>query len=258
MASVGKGYAQASTFLTGTRPNKPRVALHFSCDAALAFEAQPLADRFQYEDIYMQRGQRKGELPEIYFRPLAEAQYPVDVIDPSRPLEGYSVVISPFLISLEESAVRERLKTWIQEGGTWVVGPMSDIRTIDGAKYREAPFSVIEEWTRAYCRWQIIGNVDEPIFDVNWKDGTRSGGRIWYDVFEAPEDAEVLGTYANDRLKSRTAAFSVPFGKGRIVVLGTVPTAEAFFSLMQPILAGQGIGPVVLATQNVLAVPRGA
>ena len=256
VASVGKGFAKASAFLTGTRPIQPRIALHFSCDAALAFEAQPLADRFQYEDFYMQRGPRKGELPEVYFRPLAEAQHLVDVIDPSRSLEGYSIVISPFLISLEECGVGERLKAWIERGGTWVVGPMSDIRTMDGTKYRDHPFGVIEEWTRAYCRWQIIGNVEEPIFDVNWKDGTRSGGRIWYDVFDAPEDAEILGTYANDRLESKTAAFSVAYGKGKIVLLGTVPTAAAFLSLLNPLIAEQGIAPVIAASQNVLVAPR--
>jgi beta-galactosidase len=256
VAAVGKGYSAAAEFLAGTRASHARIALHFSCDAALTYEAQPLVDKFQYEDFYMQRGKGKGELPETFFQPLVEAHYAVDVIDPFLPLEDYSVVISPFLISLETSGVQERLEKWIKAGGVWVAGPMTDIRTIHGTKFIESPFGVLEKWTRAFCRWQVIGNVEEAIFDVNWKDGKKSGGRIWYDVFDAPEDAEILGTYANDRLESRTAAFSIAYGKGKIILLGTVPTPEAFFSLLEPFLVEQGIVPVIKGSRNVLAVPR--
>ena len=71
-----------------------------------------------------------------------------------------------------------------------------------------------------------------------------------------PENAEVLGTYANDRLKGKVAAFSVPFGKGRIVVLGTVPTPQAVLSLIQSLLAPAQIAPAAKASANLLCVER--
>lgn len=251
VAEVGAGLARTAEFLNQTRPANPKVALHFSCDAALTFEAQRLIDGFQYEDFYRQLGKGRGELVETFYEPLVKAQYAVEVIDPSRPLDDYRVVISPFLLSLDESGVRDRLKAWIQAGGTWVVGPMTDIRTRHGTKYTQSPFGVLEEWTGARCRWQIPGNIDEALFQVRWRDGSETGARIWYDVFDAPAGAEVLGVYTNDRLKDRTAAFSVPFGKGKIVVLGTVPTAASVLALLQPHLETW-----IEASDNLLVVKR--
>ena len=256
VAAVGRGFSKASEFLAGSRPVKPRIALHFSCDTALTYEAQRLVDRFQYEDFYSQAGPGRGELHDSFFSPLAEAQYGIDVIDPAIALDGYEVVISPMLLSLDQSGLRERLRIWIENGGTWIAGPMTDIRTKDGTKYIDHPFGSLEEWTGAFCKWQILGNVEEALFDVSWSNGTQNGGRIWYDAFDVPENAEVLGTYANDRLKGKVAAFSVPFGKGRIVVLGTVPTPQAVLSLIQSLLAPAQIAPAAKASANLLCVER--
>jgi beta-galactosidase GanA len=256
VVAVGQGFSRVSEFLNTTRPVKPKIALHFSCDTALTYEAQPLIDRFQYEDFYFQRGPCRGELYDSFFIPLSEEQYAVDVIDPSIALDGYEVIITPMLLSLDQSGLRERLKTWIENGGTWVAGPMTDIRTADGTKYTNSPFGSLEEWTGAFCKWQIIGNMDDALFDVQWADGTQSGGRIWYDAFEAPENAEVLGLYANARLAGKVAAFSVPFGKGKIVVLGTVPTREGLRSLLASPLAAAKISPLVEASENILFMAR--
>jgi beta-galactosidase GanA len=256
VAAVGSGFHKASEFLSASRPNKARIALHFSCDTALTYESQRLVDRFQYEDFYSQSGPGRGEIHESFFSPLAEAQYGLDVIDPSIALDSYEVVISPMLLSLDQSGLRERIKIWIENGGTWIAGPMTDIRTKDGTKYIDRPFGSLEAWTGAYCKWQILGNVEEALFDVSWSDGTRNGGRIWYDAFDVPENAEVLGTYATDRLRGKVAAFSVPFGKGKIVVLGTVPTPQAVLSIIQPLLASAQIYPAVEASANLLCVER--
>ena len=43
------------------------------------------------------------------------------------------------------------MKSWIEAGGTWVVGPMTDNRTIEGTKFTHAPFGSLEEWGGIYC-----------------------------------------------------------------------------------------------------------
>lgn len=257
VCSVGTGFKLASDFIAQTSPEQPRVGLHFSCDTAIVYEAQPLVDKVQYDDFYHQRGIGNGELVAQYYRPLVEAQYGVRVMDPSLSLEGLDVLISPMLLNLDDGGLRNRLKTWIKNGGTWVVGPMSDIRCPHGTKYTHSPFGVLEEWTGAHCRWQIIGHTQSALFQVNWSNGRQSDGRLWYDVFEVNQpEAEILGVYANGRVEGQVAAFAVPFGQGKIVVLGTIPAENAFLSILEPFLVKSGIKPSIQANGNLLVVNR--
>ena len=36
------------------------------------------------------------------------------------------------LEALDEEGLRKRLRAWIKAGGTWIVGPLADVRTMDG------------------------------------------------------------------------------------------------------------------------------
>ena len=66
-------------------------------------------------------------LIERFHRPLRG--HNVDVIETAHALDGYKVVISPFLFTSDEHELPARIEAWVKEGGTWIVGPMSDIMT---------------------------------------------------------------------------------------------------------------------------------
>ncbi len=240
---VAKGFKAAADFLAETRPAPPRLAVHVSTLAWAQFRYQPMANEFNYIDYIQQR----------VCRPLMDVHLRADFIDPAASLADYKVVFSPFLPALDESGLRERMLAWIKSGGTWIVGPMSDVRTLEGTKPPNAPFESLEDWAGVYCAYELPG--DPRQFAIRWSDGRTSHGTLWYAGFEA-RDANVLATYTDGPLEGLAAVTETAVGSGRIIVLGSLPTVEDLKILLLRTAARVGVFPTVEASPNVLVVPR--
>lgn len=240
---ISRGFKESAEFLNGTRPTPPGFAMHLSTLAWTLFRFQPMVRGFDYLECMKNRA----------FRPLMDIHLRADIIDPSTSLEAYRVVFSPFLPALDESGLRERLLRWIENGGTWIAGPFTDVRTLEGAKPTHAPFVGIEEWARVYCKYEIPG--DPRDFEMSWDDGHTSLGSLWYSGFET-KAATVRATYTEGPLKGLAAVTETSVGQGRIVLLGTALLPQDLQRLMLHYAAEQEIGPVIEASPNVLVVPR--
>lgn len=239
---VSRGFEVSSEFLSNTEVVKPKLALHFSCFEWHLLGAQPMVRDFRYIDQLIDR----------YYVPMTERQLRVDVIDPSASLDDYDVVVSPFVAALDESGLRERLKKWIEDGGTWIAGPLTDIRTMDCTKFTHSPFGSLEEWTGVYCKYQIPG--DPRDFAMRYSDGTEALGKIWYDGF-VQNGAEVLATYTEGPLSGLAAIVRKRMGKGQIILLGTVPDPDHLVGIISEAGSSE-LGPYFEASSNVLVVPR--
>ena len=240
---IAAGFRASAEFINETRCVNSGLAVHFSSLAWLMFEFQPLVNDFRYGE----------KLIESFYRSLMEASLRADVIYPAASLDSYRVVCSPFLPTLDEAGLRERIEAWIKAGGTWIVGPLSDNRTINATKFTHAPFGSLEQWTGAYCKYQIPG--DPRDFALRWSDGIESAGSIWYDGLEA-RGAEALATYTEGPLKGLAAALRRKVGKGQIILLGTMPGREHLKKLLLSVCSQAGIEPAAQASPNLLVVPR--
>jgi beta-galactosidase GanA len=240
---VGAGFRAAAKFLNGTRPSPPGLALHVSTLAWAQMRFQPMANGFDYTEYMLSRA----------YRPLMDAHLRADLIDPAASLDEYRLLFSPFLPALDESGLRERLRRWIEAGGTWVAGPLTDVRTLEGAKPRHAPFECLEEWTGVYCKYKLPG--DPRDFALQWADGTMSHGSLWYAGFETAGTTP-LAMYTEEPLAGLAAATETRLGRGRIILLGTLPRPEDLQRLMLRLAGECGLAPSVTASSNVLAVPR--
>ncbi|MBX7254860.1 MAG: beta-galactosidase [Candidatus Hydrogenedentes bacterium] len=240
---VAKGFEAAGDFLSQTVPAPTGLAVHVSTVAWAQFRHQPMANGFDYLDCLLNR----------VCRPLMDVHLRVDFIDPADSLTDYRVVYSPFLPALDESRLRERLWTWIEAGGTWVVGPLSDTRTLEATKPAGAPFASLEEWADIYCAYEVPG--DPRDFAFRWNDGTASHGSLWYSGFET-EKAKVLASYLDGPLKGMAAITETRVGIGRIIVLGTLLNSQDMRALMLRVCGEAEIVPAADASPNVLVVPR--
>ena len=273
---VAAGFERSRAFLTGTRCTPSGLALHFSGEAWNTFLAQPMTPRLAPS------GARR-DLPYVHalldsaYRPLVEAQFRPDVIDPSADLAPYRLLHSPLLPCLEEGDLATRLVPWLEQGGIWIAGPLTDVRNADGAKYVHAPFGHLEELAGVRCPCQVPGHPRD--FAVRWWGGAecsrtggfratarehtdapgapeQSAGGYWYDGFECQEGTERLGEYTEGPLAGLAAAVWRPLGKGGIVLLGTWPAPAALLQLMRWAGSKVGVGPVAEADGNLLVVPR--
>ena len=75
--------------------------------------------------------------------PLAERLRP-------HTLDEYEVIVSPFLACADENGFKERITEWVKQGGTWIVGPMSDIMDGNVNRYTHAPYGFLEELAGVY------------------------------------------------------------------------------------------------------------
>lgn len=237
------GFEKAADFLNDTTPTKSGLAIHYSHKCSWISEWQPLINGFHYT----------GAILERVYRPLIQAQFRPDVILPPADLGGYRMVFSPFMLSLEEAGLPDRLKAWIEAGGTWVVGPMSDVRNADAAKYTHAPFGVLEDWAGVRCVYEIPGEPRD--FGIRWSDGRESQGSVQYDSFELNDGTEALAAYTEGPMAGLAAAARRQMGRGEIIVLGTMPRPDDLQALFRTLEQQAGIVRED-HTENLVVVPR--
>ena len=171
--------------------------------------------------------------------------YNVDLIDTPHPLDGYQVVFSPFLTTIDED-LQEKAEAFVRAGGTWIIGPMSGILTEDTSKYTDSPCPFVERFAGVYTKYQKP--IANSVWHAAWQDGSPLGISICYDAFEAT-DSTPLATYHGDEFDGFAAITERRIGAGRVILLGTLPDALAIRRLT-------GLSPIAEASENIDLIER--
>lgn len=233
VARAGADFEKCADFLLGSKICS-KIAIHYSSSAVNAFDAAPLLKNFNY---------RETLLDKFY---EAFRHYNVDVIDTPHSLDGYDVVISPFLATADENGLKERIVEWVKAGGTWIVGPMSDIMTEYASKYTGAPYSFLEELVGVYTKYQKP--VANDVFKAKDESGKAFPVSVCYDAYEL-RGAESLANYSEGEFCGLCAAAQRKVGKGKVILLGSVPSHEWLRAMT-------GMKPVAKASHNLLVTER--
>ncbi len=233
VARASEELQRAAEFLQGSFVRSD-IALHYSNTAAVNFENAPILKNFDY----------RAEVADGVH--AAFRHYNVDVIDTPHALEGYKVLLSPFLTTADENGLKERVIAWVKEGGTWIVGPMTDVMDANASKYTHAPYSFLEELAGVYVKYQKP--VANDVFTAEWEDGTPFGAAKTYDAFEAQEGTEVLARYRGE-FEGLAAATCRRVGKGKVILLGTLPSPQSLRRLA-------GLAPVLEGSENLVLTRR--
>ncbi|MBO5040830.1 MAG: beta-galactosidase [Clostridia bacterium] len=157
-----------------------------------------------------------------FYKYLLTAGIHTDVIDAKEDLDKYKLVFTPSALTLEEHDFGKRIEEWVKNGGVWVTGPMSDIRTAIGTKYKTSPYGYLEDITGE--RLTYITPDDRGTITLENEVGNEVHGRGIYELFEL-KDAESLLTVkkGNAPLIGKSVSFVKKIGKGYVVMLGTMP-----------------------------------
>ena len=176
-----------------------------------------------------------------YFR-----HYNIDVIETDKDLSEYEVIVSPFLPNAARDGFEKRIVEWINNGGTWIVGPYTDIMTECASKYTEKPYSFIEDLAGVYTKYQLP-ITDEKI-KAKWNDGEEIQISLGTDAYEIV-DAESLATYESDDLENLTAIARRKVGKGQVIIVGTAIDQKSMLKLVDK-------KPICEASSNIDLVER--
>lgn len=226
-------FEKVNSFLTKSKVVS-KIALHYSSTAVNHFISAPMLEGFDY----------RAALVEKYHAAFRDTN--IDVIDTQHSLDGYEVILSPFLATVDENGLKERILDWVKAGGTWIVGPMSDIFDENTAKYVHSPYSFVEELAGVYVKYQKP--VKNDVFKAKFADGSDCPVSVCYDAYEC-KDCTSLASYDGGEFGGLSVVTEKAVGKGKVVLVGSVLSKEAIRRLA-------GVAPIAPASENIVLVAR--
>ena len=173
------------------------------------------------QDVSAGLKSEQGLADEFHKAILACGIHP-DVIDAKEELSGYKLIFTPTAFTLEEHDFPRRIADWVKNGGVWVTGPMTDIRTNIGTKYKNSPYGCLETITEETLAYILPD--DNGLLTLENGDGEEVRGSLNYELFEAGDYAPLLTVKSgHSALVGKSVSFVKQVGKGFVVVLGTMP-----------------------------------
>ncbi len=252
---ISKMLDKLAPMVRSTRPKQSEIAISFGympyvMDKYASFETASL--KYDYSKDIVKR---------IYL-PLTNEHFRPDVIAPNHDLSPYKLLITHRHLTLDEDGFLDRIIPWIENGGTWVVGPYCDMFTSHLAKYKNAPFGHLEDWakvTRAYYipapSDTVPGMTDGPLPEVTFADGKTAHTvfNLASDAIVAGEGVQTIATYTggSEYLVGYSAITETKVGKGRIILMGTQLEPNAYRTFIKNIAEECGILPIAEATDTV-------
>lgn len=233
---VAREYERAADFLQKTHICT-QAALMVSSENDYLMKQQPVVwedGAHDWETAYTKRLYR-------FYEPLTQSGLRCDVIPPSKDLSRYRLLFTPFMLTMELGDVVSRVEQWVRDGGTWVAGPMCDIRNAIGAHYIDRETGDLERLTGAMLVYQVPDTYDH--IPCAWADGAPLATDTWLQLYDVPKNAEILakaiGGYS--ALAQKALMFVTKLGKGHIVTLGTIPSAQDMEKLLPQLLQMSGV-----------------
>ncbi|HHT92884.1 MAG TPA: beta-galactosidase [Clostridia bacterium] len=230
---IASSLRKLEDMINNTYPKRSEIAMHISHHAWTLYMFQPMVNGFDYYNAFT------GDV----FKPLMESQLRSSVISEGMDLSKYKVVITSFVPHIERKELNKRILEWVKEGGTWIAGPMTDIRTYVANKYMAKPFGMLEDVTGTRLAFTLPGGrkytaVSDSGEVLEFKENANS-----FDAYEADESTKVLYKYREGYLKDYAAITETKVGKGRIILLGSMPAPESFAGFIKAIAQEEGINP---------------
>lgn len=227
MAAVEAARRQIEPLIASTQLRPAEIALTYSDRARAMWQTEPLgfgAKRVNAID-YISR-------MEDWHDAIRHAGYPRDLCPESAPLDGYKVLITSFAPHLTDD-FRARALTWVRNGGTWIIGPMTHWRTVEHTVPTDAALGDLEAQ---------VGIAVESIYAL-WDTGTE--GEAWgervplglWGTFFRTNGAERLGQLVAGRSNGQSFLSDHRVGRGRIVFLGAWPEGEKGAAWLQGLVS---------------------
>lgn len=256
--TLAKQIDQNADFINGTKPVESGLAVLMSGNSELTFGLQNLYRKEDNKPFTYNGGD--GFIPKIVM-PLIKERLNPAMINELGDFENKKVVFTPFLLSLENNDLQERLLEFVKNGGTWIAGPLTDIRTSEGAKYRDAATGILENAADITIDFTLPayrnGGVGVKNIGLNINGAEVTAEQLCFDAIKPGEKARTVAVYTNeDYLDGYSAITETPYGKGKIVVLGCLPSKAVMTGLVRSYCAEKNIVPFVSASDNVGVIPR--
>ncbi|WP_020529969.1 beta-galactosidase [Flexithrix dorotheae] len=197
-----------------------------------------------------------------FYRPISDAYIHRDVINWYSDISQYKLIFLPLSPIIPEAG-KEKLKKWVEQGGTLVLGPMSGYRNQYFGANTDFALGNLEPWMgiNVATRLPIDKFADESDINLKVKLNQSYGvepenAALWSEALTSKK-GEVLATYLNGMHDGKNAIIENKVGKGKVVLIGSFPGKSAMKALVLDLAKDQNISPLGEGDPDVLIVPRG-
>ncbi|WP_248928463.1 beta-galactosidase [Paenibacillus hamazuiensis] len=144
-----------------------------------------------------------------------------DLVPEGAELDGYKLLFTPFIHYISGD-YRDRALKFVENGGVWVIGPLSGGRTEHHTIHTDAALGELERFAGV-----------ETLYTYPM-DGTDTIGRafgvsaplsLWSCIFE-PKEAKAIGVMEQGLAPGKAFITEHSRGQGKIVMLGSMPAGD--------------------------------
>jgi beta-galactosidase len=189
------------------------------------------------------------------FRAASEQRQNIDFVSPDADLNKYKIVFAPTL-TLTDAKLSERLKQFVQQGGTLVMSAHSAIKDRDNAfTGATIPIGLTNVFGVELASFQTYQPPSHTNNSVLFGDGNPIPVSVFAEVLH-PTSARVIGHWARDYFKDHPAATEQSFGKGKAIYYGSLFNLDAARYLIRHYATEAGLKPLLAEVPEQIEVTR--
>lgn len=238
---LGADLQKLDSLLDARGEARTAILLDWESWWALELDSKPSADVRQLDGIYR------------FYRPLFEANVPVDFVHPASDLSGYRLAFAPHLYLIANDAA-ENMSRFVRSGGTLVVSFFSGI-VDENDHVRLGGYPAPLREVLGLCVEDFVPLVRGETNRIVTHDGDSHSCDLWADLVHL-EGAEALATYAKSFYAGTPAVTRYEFGEGVAYYLGTRPAADYLDVLLRRICWEANVDSPIDVPPGVEAVRR--
>lgn len=209
---------QIEPIIVNTKASQADVAITYS-DRAKAFMKTEPHEGLEYKPLLNE-----------FYRIFLETGIHRDLIQENTSLEGYKVLITPFIYYLSDEYI-ERAEEFVKNGGTWIVGPMTGLRTKEHTVHTDAGLGKLDALAGVETLYTV------PLDGTNTRAtafGKQATLGLWSHIFK-PVQAKAVGVIDEGLAVGDAFITEHTHGEGKIVMLGSLPEGKDGEELLQTV-----------------------
>ena len=174
-------------------------------------------------------GMRDG-IPNEFYKAMLKTGIHPHVVDLLEDISSYKLIVAPGAFTLEEGSFKERACEWVKNGGVLVAGPLTDIRTAIGTKYKDRALGFLEELTGARLEYTVPDSPKGLVLED--KNGKEVSCRSSFELYSNVEPL-IKVKEGHSALRGLSVAGACKVGKGSVILLGSFPETDALIDILK-------------------------
>ena len=217
VAAARKATLEIESFLLSSTLWKPELAITYSDIARAFFLTEPVEGINYLEQITH------------WYKMVLDTGIFRDIIQEDNSLDDYKILMTPFIPSITTEYLN-RAEKFVSDGGTWIIGPLSGGRTSEHTAHIDAGLSSrLEELAGVETSFMFSTTGSE---ETGTAFGITTKLSLWSSFFET-KGAKAIGTVKTGRCPGKAFITENKCGKGKIVLIGSMPSGEKGTALLQ-------------------------